>query len=221
MAKLIAILRCWRLFHPSTYFFFCQRYRPLDMSLSNQQHPQQDRSGYGCWNYSTGVSSLTCQRISADRGTVLSYEFQWCSGWWCESCTRGWKPAAQTMDCHELSRVFAQRGRKLKVKEEKYVVRQTTCVIANMILMMMILMMMMTNDHDDDDDDPWWPWWWWWWWWCMMTMMTMMMMMIHDGHDDDDDDDDAWWPWWWCWWWWWSMMMMMMMVMMMMMMMTM
>ena len=38
------------------------------------------------------------------------------------------------------------------------VVRQTTCVIANMLetmilMMMMMMMMMMTNDHDDDDDD--------------------------------------------------------------------
>ena len=45
------------------------------------------------------------------------------------------------------------RCTQLKVKEEKYVVRQTTCVIANMLeTMILMMMMMMTNDHDDDDD---------------------------------------------------------------------
>ena len=42
---------------------------------------------------------------------------------------------------------------QLKVKEEKYVVRQTTCVIANMLETMILMMMMIHDGHDDDDDD--------------------------------------------------------------------
>ena len=62
--------------------------------------------------------------------------------------------------CNVLARAVAcvrTAWTQLKVKEEKFVVRQTTCVIANMLemmilmMMMMMMMMMMTNDHDDDD----------------------------------------------------------------------
>ena len=86
--------------------------------------------------------------------------------------------------CNVLARAVAcvrTAWTQLKVKEEKFVVRQTTCVIANMLemmILMMMMMMMMTNDHDDDDSWPWWWWWWWWWWsWSMMMMMMMMMTM--------------------------------------------
>ena len=57
--------------------------------------------------------------------------------------------------CNVLARAVAcvRTGwTQLKVKEEKFVVRQTTCVIANMLeMMILMMMMMMTNDHDDDD----------------------------------------------------------------------
>ena len=64
--------------------------------------------------------------------------------------------------CNVLARAVAcvrTAWTQLKVKEEKYVVRQTTCVIAN-VLETMILMMMHdvddddVDDDDDDDDDP-------------------------------------------------------------------
>ena len=74
--------------------------------------------------------------------------------------------------CHVLARAVAcirTAWTQLKVKEEKYVVPLTTCVIAKLLLMIMLIMMM---------------------------MIMMMMMMSHD--DDDVDVDDVTVKWWQC-----------------------